>query len=142
MPGTTTNRSLPFPTGSDSLTAFPALMQNAMTILDTHTHTEYAVAGSAGIPFRMATGTVDITGNGTAARTANASMPSSRFTVAPFIFLQVHNQPGYYAYSDTGATASTVPVILRRFDGATFSSAVTVTVRWIAIQMASGAAAG
>lgn len=141
MAGTTTNRALPYPTGSDALTAFPTLMQNAMTILDTHTH-GYATPGSDGAPYRMEAGSANASASGTPATVdITKSFTASRFSATPMVTALVYNS-SLYVIGLTAVSSTSFTVQARKASGANFTNGETVNIRWIAVQMLSGSGAG
>jgi hypothetical protein len=91
--------------------------------------------GTSGIPFRMAAGSLTVTGN------ATVTFPSGRFSVAPIL------STGAYT---NGANTAAAPMFLPSPTATSFTiygettaqTARTARIDWIAIQMTSTTAAG
>lgn len=99
----------------------------------------YAVSGSGNatrpLPFAMATGSVVITGTGSAGGvTAAITFPSGRFTSAPLLFATARTF-GEYIMASVAATPTTSggTVRLTNTNGAAWSS--SHTVYWLAVQL-------
>jgi len=97
-----------------------------------------AVAGSGGIPFRMASGTVAITTSGFTG-SATVTLPSGRFTQTPNVTASCNSPSFFDPYAMTTPQSTTSLDLRVRLSA---SSTQTVTVYWNAVQMTSGASSG
>jgi hypothetical protein len=87
----------------------------------------------AGIPARIAAGSVGVTTASGASATAVVTFPVGRFTVAPIVSAnQASLSTAYFAFTNAATTASVTVAVAHR-DGT--SAAINVAVQWIAIQM-------
>lgn len=92
-----------------------------------------AVAGSNGVPFRMAAGTATTGSN----ISVTVTLPSNRFTQTPIVTATVNDAA--YASVMIIYSTSTTSFIMQGFNGSAYSA---IRGNWIAIQMTSGAGAG
>lgn len=89
------------------------------------------------LPYAMATGTKDITVAAASSTGSDTiSFTAGRFSVAPFVFVQL-NDTGYIA-STSGISTTGATITLRHVDANT--AGATRTVHWMAVQMQTGSA--
>ena len=123
----------------------------AWTSLAFHTHAisdvaglqdaldDKAVQGSNGLPYRMAAGTISVSGGGTATGNATVTFPSGRFSVAPRVVASGSTNTNLMATSQ-GTTSTGTTIYMRHVDNTNWTTAQSA--EWMAIQMTSGAASG
>jgi hypothetical protein len=108
----------------------------ATTASTARTNLGVAALGDAGVPFRVAAGTV----TGPSNNSASVTFPAGRFSVTPILTAVVASNPGnnvavvyFGAITSTGFSVSAYTI---------GGAQIAATFHWQAIQMTSGAAAG
>lgn len=125
--GTTNLQGLPYPEGSDLLSAGDDTIKALAEKLD------------AMVPYRWAAGTVSISLSNASSGTLAVTFPAGRFTQAPIVTVTTANSHFLIA-TMAGLTATGFTAGVRHIDAATTTA--TLTVNWVAVQMLPGAAPG
>lgn len=100
-------------------------------------HREWAA--NSGQPFRMASGGIGVTGDGSSTASASVSFPSGRFTTTPNIVTSAGGNSLYNAVAGS-SSSSGFTMLVRNVNDGNFDH--TVQTRWWAVQMTPTNASG
>jgi hypothetical protein len=130
-----------YSSATDRTADLPTPADGQVTTLNTTKNLETYYGQWRPLPFAVQSFLVSVVGTGTSTATTAITFEAGRFTEAPIVLATSNNSSIQSTYI-TSPTTSGCNVVVRRFDNANFSSAVTILSGVMAVQMTNGTAAG